>query len=128
MYRHVRNGFAPPSHFSSGRQVRSVSSAVGKLAGEEHRASSVGCGLPGWLCADPLGWPPISADDHPSRRLSEFTCVDMILSGNEGLPRGSTCSMEQVRPVAAAGHDIAGADCGGIVRSRLARVTDRLAR
>jgi len=36
--------------------------------------------------------------------------------------------MEQVRPVAAAGHDLAGADCGGIVRSRLARVTDRLAR
>jgi len=32
VYRHVRNGFAPPSHFSSGRQVRSVSSAVGKLA------------------------------------------------------------------------------------------------
>jgi FMN-dependent dehydrogenase len=45
VYRHVRKGFAPPSHFSSARQVRSVSSAFGKLAGEDHRASSAGCRL-----------------------------------------------------------------------------------
>jgi hypothetical protein len=70
--------------------------------------SSVGCGLPGWQMRRPLaGWRPISADDYPSRRLSEFACVDMILSGNEGPPQGSTCSF---RPIAAAGHDMAGAD------------------
>jgi hypothetical protein len=36
--------------------------------------------------------------------------------------------MEQFRPVAAAGHDMAAPIGGGIVRSRLAHVTDRLAR
>ncbi len=38
----------------------------------------MGCGLPGSQCADPLaGWRPIIVDGYPSRRLSEFSCVDM---------------------------------------------------